>query len=567
MFKKLLPLILILLLAATLRLYNLDKAPSALFGDEIDVGYQAYSILQTGRDIQGNFLPIYIRSIAEYRAPAFIYSAVPFVGIFGLNEWGVRLPAVFWGVLSILGLFLLAGKLFNSRVAVLSAGILAISPWHLQYSRASFEVTMLIALIVFGVYFFLLGMGRRVFWPVSALLFGLTFYVYSTATVFVPLLVLLLVFLHKDKLIKDKKTALISIFVLVLTLLPITWSVYKGEARERFGLVSIFQDSVLLDKINIARRGQTYFTPEGESRTISPKEEAIFHNKPTIFAQVFTLNYLRAFSPGFLFTDGDPNFRQSIHEMGVLYPFELIFIFFGVWFLIAKGDPRGRNLIFGWLLLAPIPAALTFDGGFHATRLFLMTPPLALISGLGAWQLISLWQKKQLKLPLLILLAVAVVNIVFYLHRYHVHYPIESWRWWHIGYKESMTYIKDNQDRYQIVVINNSYEPSLERYLFYTKYDPALFQKQYSGDKIKANVISGIDGFTFDNKVFFGTLSEETQKTGAFEKAMKPGMLYLAAARDEAGPSLNTFDHQAFRIIKTIVSPAGDPIFYLMEGK
>src|SRR5687768_13054969 len=102
---------LIFVLAIFLRVYRLDNVPPALFGDEIDVGYQAYSLWETGRDLTGRLMPFYIRSLSEFRTPLYIYSAVPFVGIFGLNEWGVRLPAVFWGLVSIAGIFLLARKL------------------------------------------------------------------------------------------------------------------------------------------------------------------------------------------------------------------------------------------------------------------------------------------------------------------------------------------------------------------------------------------------------------------------------------------------------------------------
>ena len=52
-------LISIIVLASILRLYKLDKVPVSLFGDELDVGYHAYSILKTGRDYSGNFLPLH----------------------------------------------------------------------------------------------------------------------------------------------------------------------------------------------------------------------------------------------------------------------------------------------------------------------------------------------------------------------------------------------------------------------------------------------------------------------------------------------------------------------------
>ena len=75
------------LLSFFLRSYRLDYVE--LFGDELDAGYQAYSIMTTGRDYYGNFMPTYMHSFSEWRAPGLMYSMVLFIKIFGLNEWGV----------------------------------------------------------------------------------------------------------------------------------------------------------------------------------------------------------------------------------------------------------------------------------------------------------------------------------------------------------------------------------------------------------------------------------------------------------------------------------------------
>ena len=51
-------LIAILIVASVLRLWGLNKVPVSLFGDEVDVGYQAYSILKTGKAL--NFCAVLI---------------------------------------------------------------------------------------------------------------------------------------------------------------------------------------------------------------------------------------------------------------------------------------------------------------------------------------------------------------------------------------------------------------------------------------------------------------------------------------------------------------------------
>src|SRR3990172_13232877 len=97
----------ILALSLLLRVGLLDKVPAELFGDEIDVGYQAYSLLKTGKDLYGQVLPTYIHSLSEWRAPLLMYATVPTIALFGPNEWGVRLPEAIFGSIAPLILFLL----------------------------------------------------------------------------------------------------------------------------------------------------------------------------------------------------------------------------------------------------------------------------------------------------------------------------------------------------------------------------------------------------------------------------------------------------------------------------
>ena len=147
-------LVLIFSLAFFLRFYRLDHLE--LFGDELDVGYQAYSLLKTGRDYMGQKLPFYIHSFAEWRAPLLMYATAPFVGIFGLNEWGVRLPPVVFGLLDIFLLYCLVKLLTkNEKLALISAFILTVIPWHIHYSRTAFEATLLLALMLGGTILFL----------------------------------------------------------------------------------------------------------------------------------------------------------------------------------------------------------------------------------------------------------------------------------------------------------------------------------------------------------------------------------------------------------------------------
>lgn len=552
--------LLIIALAIFLRVYRLNNLPPALFGDEVDVGYQAYSLWETGRDLTGRFMPFYLRSLSEFRTPLYIYSAVPFVGIFGLNEWGVRLPAVFWGVSSIIGIFFLARKLFNTQVGLIAMFIMSISPWHLQYSRASFEVTMLLGFLIWSVYFFLLGLEKNRYLFVSAIFLLSSIYIYSTAVAFVPLLIMLLVVTYWRQILKISKKNLALLFITgIILLLPVATSYITGEAKERFGLISIFQDSVLIDKINLSRKGQEFTSPEGQTQKTNPNFEKIFYNKPLIFAQVFITNYFKSLSPSFLFSEGDINFRQSIHEMGQEYYFEAILFILGM-FALVKIDQKKAALIFGWLILSPIPASLTYQGGFHATRLFIMLPPLILLSAIGGEWILRNFRNSYVKVLGGLVIILFIFNFTFYLHRYYIHYGPESWRWWHVGFKEAMLYIKSQENNYNLVGFNNTYEPSLIRFLFWNEINPEEFQKNYQQTLEKTEIFSGYEGFKYTDKYFFGSGGEKLLEV------LPSGTLYMVSARDEVPGDWDwsKTPPSGITVLKTIRNPLNEPIFYVI---
>lgn len=552
---------LILVLAIFLRTYRLDTVPPALFGDEVDVGYQAYSLWETGRDLTGRFLPFYLKSLSEYRTPLYIYSVAPFVGIFGLNEWGVRLPAAFWGLASVIGIFLLGRKIFNTRVGLIAMFLFAVSPWNLQYSRASFEVTMLLSFLIFGTYFFLLGLNKNRYFLLSAILLVSSIYIYSTAVVFAPLLTILLLTIYWKQIVKiNARNIFLIIITGVIILMPLFISLVTGEAKERFSTVSIFQDKVLLDKLNLARKGEEYFSPDGQTQRTNPKTELLFHNKATVFTQVFLQNYFKAINPLFLFADGDITFRHSIHEMGEEYYFEAILILLGI-FALLKLDKRKSILILGWLLLAPIPASLTDQGGSHATRLIIMLPALALIGAVGGEWILNKWHSFRGKLLALIVVSIFLLNFVFYLHRYYIHYAPESWRWWHVGFKEAMLYMNSVDEQYQIVGFNNTYEPSLIRFLFWNKFDPEKFHELYPQTLQAGEVVPGFNGFKLGEKYFFGSTNGK-----AINETIIDNMLYMVSARDEVPGDWDWSKSPpgGVKVLKTIYNPLGQPIFYVI---
>src|SRR3972149_4200207 len=104
---------LILIVAFVLRFYKLGQIPLTLDWDEVSNAYNAYSILKTGRDEYGNFLPLYNRSFDDYKPPLYMYLNIPTVAIFGLTPFAARLPSAFFGFLTVPAMYFLARKIFE----------------------------------------------------------------------------------------------------------------------------------------------------------------------------------------------------------------------------------------------------------------------------------------------------------------------------------------------------------------------------------------------------------------------------------------------------------------------
>src|SRR3989339_227663 len=277
--------------------FSISSLPPELFGDEIDVGYQAFSLLHTGRDLYGQLFPTYIHSLSEWRTPMLMYYTVPTISIFGNTELGVRLPEVILGAVAPLILFLLVYQVSKNRsVALLSSIILAILPWHILYSRAAFESVLLLDFILLGT---LLFIKQRYF--VSLLLFFLTPYIYSTASLFTPLWLLALTVLYRPRFPKAS-------FLLLIVLVPFGLSLLSGQAAERFGKVGLFNNPEIIDQL-------TRYRTDSKSPL-----ERLFSNRPVFIATRIYSNYLSAFSPEFLFIRGDNTARQSLQYIGELLP-------------------------------------------------------------------------------------------------------------------------------------------------------------------------------------------------------------------------------------------------------
>lgn len=547
--KEKLILFFILLLAIFLRFYQLGQVPPSPDWDEAALGYNAYSILKTGRDEYGAKLPLILRSFDDYKPAIYVYLLILPIKFLGMDLWVVRLPAAVIGVLAVWLTYLLVKELFSETswsgfLALVVAFLLAISPWHLQFSRAAFEtgvgmfVNILIAIL------FLKGLRKPCLLLLAAFFAGLNIYIYQAEKIFTPLLVLVLVLIWRQKLFSlPRRWLILAVMIGLLTLVPFAkLALTTPEVFTRAKGTSFASD-------------QTVFLSRTVQKLVRDKEHndylgLVLDNRRLTYLISFVSGWLSHFDLNWLFLFGDDT-RHHAPGMGLLYLVELPFFLWGIYALVFElKDKKTKALLLTWFLLAPIPAAFS-SGVPHAIRSLRFLPIIQIIVGLGVIHFWS-WLKSKsawLKFSLIMGLSAAFVfNFAYYLSQYLIQLNYFDSSFWQYGYQEAVEIVKNIESKYDQIIVSN--EPHLDQsymfFLYYLQYDPVVYQRQ-------GGTISG--GFREDRNSF----SKYVFRPIKWDKEERSGqILYIGRPDDFPGDK---------SVVKTVDFLNGQPAIKIVEGQ
>jgi len=455
-------LIVILLFAAILRLWNLGSIPPHLTPDEASLGYNAYSILKTGRDEYSKFLPIIFKSFGDYKPGLYVYLTVPSVAVFGLTEFAVRFPSALAGVLSVYLIYLIIRSLFTDHrsLATISAFVASVMPWLIYFSRGAWEVNLSLALTLAGVYFFLKSFEDSKHIILSILFFALTLIAYQGAKLSTGIVALILLVVYWKDFWRIEKRHLVSATLLgLIIILPIILSIFRGQAGrlEVFSVFSYPRPVEYLQK----------FLDQGKEN-VGTLGYYLFHSENLNFARGILGRYFNHFSGRFLFFEGDfANPRHSAPNSGMLLLADLVTLLLGCLVIFKNKLQKGHLFILLWLVLGPLPAVLSRDQ-VHAIRAMNMAVPLVVIIAFG-YSKIKKWY-----------LAFTFLAFIYFLDSYFIHVPNHDSRLWEYGYKQIVETVTPIQGNYKTVKVQQSFAQPYIYFLFYQKYDPAKYQKAAS---------------------------------------------------------------------------------------
>ncbi|MBI5733111.1 glycosyltransferase family 39 protein [Candidatus Jorgensenbacteria bacterium] len=492
------------LVSFLLRIAFWSRFPPGFTADEATMGYDAYSLLKTGKDQFGTSWPLAFRSFGDWRPPLYVYASMPFIALFGLTPLSVRLPSMIAGSLEVGLAYLLTKELFSKKAGIFSAVLLMLSPWSLLQTRFAQEANLSTLIIFSGVTSFILWFKRRArpYALCLAVFFSLSFYSYHNARLTTPLLLIAMfwiIFRKKEKYWRQWVTPIIIGAVLVSPLF--LWIKQKPEALfRRASAQSVFSDPA----IKIALWKDIVSMPPDYPIWLSRLQ----HNKPLYYGKAILGGYLSHFDPRFLFLSGDPHERFRTPLSGLLNWTMIIFIPIGSLMFIQR-EATHRFILF-WLFTSPIVASLStiVPNSQHAQDMMI---PLHLIGGVGAARLFEWMTVLQKSLALSLFL----VSCSLFLYGYAKIIPVQTkylqaWHYYGDLFKKLSPFYGS-----KIVFLGGQYYINLA---FYLREDPAVFQEEVR--------ISRPDNLAeFDHVESFG--SYEFRKTRDIPTELNPDTVYV----------------------------------------
>jgi len=464
-------LVLLCIVAISLRLYKLGVIPNSMSDDEIRETMESYSIAKTGHNLNGKFLPLVFTRDGFSYAPVPIYLTSVVLSFSPLSMTTARLPYALCGIMTVLVLFQLIYALFKDKpyrfaIAWMSAFSLAISPWHIHISRFAHEGIFPLLFYLLGILFIVQTKRKDIKKPIlSGICFLLGFYSYAaTKLVYIPLIGITWYFFRSSF---TKRSFITYIGIALLTIISFSYLSYYQQAASYAG-GRIFIEDIQTANIEVANQ-----------RVGSQKPELIkklLHNKVTYWGREFLKKYLYTFSGQYLFTDGEAAGIYSLPNRGQLYLFELPLIVLGVLYLFAK-HRKIFWFILCLMLISPLPSGLGVSRPTYTHQSVFLIPWLSLLSSGGVIFLLEQYKKTFPKYVLgIALVTLSAYALGSYLQQYY-------FEWSHYGgsyfSQTTQTMVRDliaNKGKNIIVYADSS--NLLLHYAFYTSSNPILYQRQ-----------------------------------------------------------------------------------------
>lgn len=394
-------LFLIVALGFFLRIYNIDQAPPGVYPDEAVNGIDAVTANATG-EYQW-FYPA-----NQGREGLFMNLIALCFKLLGVSVLTLKLPAIIFGTLTILGTFLLARELFNTRLALISAFLVSVSFWAINFNRISFRANMLPFILVFAFYFLFKGIRTKKLsdFAIGGFIFGLGLHTYIAFRI-APLILI------------------IALAALILS--------RQNFLKEYWRHIAVF---IALTTLAVAPMLYTFFYAHPEY--FESRSSSISILSPEVNQGHLVQTFLRTFSLSLVKYNfwGDQNWRHNYPPypildtlsgiaflFGFLYSFGkmLQFFFLRIARKIKSAELDKYAFLIAWFFAMLVPEFMTAEGLPHALRAIGTLPVVFIFAGLTfSWflekaeQRSFIYRKIVYALVVLMLISIGLFNSVKY---------------------------------------------------------------------------------------------------------------------------------------------------------
>ncbi|PIY80098.1 MAG: hypothetical protein COY80_04710 [Candidatus Pacebacteria bacterium CG_4_10_14_0_8_um_filter_42_14] len=509
--------VMIVLLAAAVRLYKLGSIPVALYIDEVAMLADVKSVLATGHDIHGNnWYQLIYPSYGDYKLPVYIWLVTAVSSVIGASDFSLRLVSALAGIGTVIIAGLLAKelaiyfsnsnkhKLISSVFPLATMFVVAISPWSVMFSRTGFEGHLAQFFVWLSIYLILTSKKRRWLFILGVLFGVLSVYTYYSVrfvwpVIFVSTLLLQLWYeptKHKlARLFSFIAKIVLGLLLLFVFLMPLEKSPYFVASEQlRMSTDSIisferYSDIVIRSNDLIKQSGATLV------------DRLIFH-RYFLWLKDLSLNYSRNLSFDFLFFSGDSNLRHGTGAHGVFLLAFLPFLLIGLISLLRE-KPVLATALFIMILAALLPASVPMTTP-HALRSINALVPFSVYIGYGIAifvnSLITLYEYHREKVIFLSILALMIVIFTAFdfFHYYFVIYPKSSSKSW-FACEQKLQQLISSRDHSQVLALLNSPKNFFLWYLAYSDINLKFLEGKKSREDSQSYL--SIKNIVFDSSI------------------------------------------------------------------
>ena len=424
-----------------LRLYKIGQLPLGFNQDEASLGYDAFSILNYGVDRNGISLPVHLIAWGSGQNALYAYMCMPFIKLFGLTEFAIRLPMALIGCISLVIMKKTLETIGTAKLTAIGVFLFSIMPWHIMKSRWGLEGNIFPDLILWATLFIILGVRKKQrYLYLGSIILGLCAYAYGTSYFFLPVFSLLLfTYLVCYKKIKIRH-ALISIGIIFAVSLPIILFVVINQ----FDLNSIVTPLFTIPKLNQARQA------------------SIINLDGNIFKAIAN-NLVSGLKLLLIQDDGLP--WNSIPFYGTHYVISLPFFAIGIFAMFRKKGFKLDFLFFNWFVASLLMLALM---SANINRINIIFIPIIYFVILGIYTIVD-----NIRYSWIPVFATYCIVAVLFLFTYFGSYQETIGYYFFNGLGNAITYSEELNSKtiYVSAGINAPYIYEL----FYNQTDPLLY--------------------------------------------------------------------------------------------